>query len=113
MMKIGDLELETVEPTGDELRERLIPLTGLSVEEMNDALANQQAMASTVASALMPFLAEPIERNALATAIYEAGVPNVQAEVRALYASALALKDEPIAESKPKAVGKAAGKKAD
>ena len=107
-MKIGELELDTVEPTEQDLRERLLSANGLSLEETRDALGYPQ-MASSLAGALAPFLAEPMERHALAEAIEGAGVANVQAEIRVLYANALTPKEEAPVAKAAKASSKKAG----
>lgn len=83
-MKIGKLVLDTVERTVEEVEAGLLHMTGIAVHEMHVALA-YPCLAGTVAAALLPLLAEPIERHALAEAIAAHGIDDVRAKVRALY----------------------------
>jgi hypothetical protein len=87
-MKIGKLELELVKP--EELDRQLLALTGCSAAEVFLQL-EQAAIASSVASALRPFLQDPPPPAELAQAIADEGVVAVRALVRQLYADELGI----------------------
>lgn len=94
-MKIGKQTLKLVERKPEEVDAGLLQLTGCGFAEIREALAYPM-IAGTVAAALLPLLAEPIERHALAQAIAEAGVDDVRQQVRAAY-DGLAPKEAPRA----------------
>jgi hypothetical protein len=87
-MKIGKLSLALDKQPVD-LEQQLLDLTGCAPAAIVDTLAHP-CLASTVASALLPFVksegeAARISRQELAEAIAAAGVNEVRAEVRKLY----------------------------
>ena len=84
-MKIGDLTLKTTKP--DKLDDQLIALAGISATEMQAELVGVP-LASTVASAIMPFVSGTLTRPELADAIAAVGVETVLPDVRALYEKA-------------------------
>ena len=84
-MKLGNLTLETAPPA--DLAAALAETTGLSAKEMVDVL-KAYPPASTVASALLPFLKDAQSVPALANAIAKEGVEVVAPLVAALYTEA-------------------------
>lgn len=80
-MKIGDLKLKVGAPDA----ERLLSLTGCSVDAMRATLESP-CICSTVAGALLACApADAPERHDLARMIAAAGVDSVRTEVLALY----------------------------
>jgi hypothetical protein len=85
-MKVGKLKLEVLSP--EDLDARVQALTGCVATEVR-ALLDGHCIASTVAKALSPFLAEERDIAELAHEIAAAGVTRVQRAVTRLYDKAL------------------------
>lgn len=83
-MKIGKENLKIHRPAN--LDEQLVELTGCSADEIRGQLRTGSPIASSLASALLPFIAgDKPDRHALAETIAAAGVDAVRAKVLALY----------------------------
>lgn len=101
-MRIGSLKLQLARP--ENLDELLLAMTGCSAEE-TCAHLRSPCIASTVAGALLPFIAgEKPVRHSLAEAIAAAGLDEVRRRVLELYEAAPA--GEPAATRKGGTSGK-------
>lgn len=83
-IKIGAKTHRTQKPK--DLDAALLKASGISAQETVRLLSGNP-LAHHVARAALPFLAEPVEVSELASAIADAGVAEVAAEVLALYAT--------------------------
>jgi hypothetical protein len=83
---IAGLALEAVHP--EDLDDRLGILAGVSSAEMHRILTGP-CIASTIAAAVMAFVAEPPPRAELARAIAKEGANKVRREILAVYAEVL------------------------
>ena len=84
MLKIGEHELDLVKRDLSEIDTKLIEMTGVCAAEMHKLL-KAPLMAGLVAAAILPLLAEPMERYELAQAISDEGVWSVQQQVHDFY----------------------------
>lgn len=87
-MKVGRLNLKLARPTLEALEQQLGASIGCSAAEV-EAMLPRAAIASFIASALVPFVKDPPPIPALARAIAAAGIRQVRAEVHSLYLKVL------------------------